>query len=149
MPTLTINGTNYNDFLQAFAGNLTSPAAGQYYAVPPYGKPPTESTFQYQEQIITFPGVLDAAGSKRFSFGPRIISCDLIIVGTSKANAATAADSLMSSMNQVQRYAITLPNGVSRPGCKYLAAQEDDWIFSFANSFAVLLSCSFKQLQVS
>ena len=149
MSTLSINGTPYTDFLQAFAGNATTPAVGQYYAVPPYGHPPTESAFQYQEQHITFPGVLNAMGTKRIAFGPRTISCELIIVGNSKASAASAAASKIASMSQLQRYTITLPDGISRPGCKYLTAQEDDWIFSFSGAFAVLLSCSFIQLQDS
>lgn len=149
MPTLTINGTSYTDFLQAFVANATTPAAGQYYAIPPWGKPPTEGSFQYQEQHITFPGVLDAMGTKRIAFGPRQISCDLIVVGASKAAAAGNAATLLTAMNQVQRYTISLPDGVSRPGCKLASAQQDDWVFGFANAYAVLLSCTFNQLQVS
>ena len=147
MSALSINGTTYPDFLQAFAGNITTPSPGQYYAIPPWGKPPTETAFQYQEQHITFPGVLNAMGTKRIAFGPRTISCELIIVGNSKASAAGSAATLMAAMNQLQRYTITLPDGISRPGCKLLNAHGDDWIFSFSGAWAALLSCNFIQLQ--
>lgn len=149
MPTLSINGTSYTDFTQAFAGNLTSPAAGNYYAVPPWGRPPLESGFQYQEQHITFPGVLNAMGTKRIAFGPRTIHCELIIVATSKASAMSTAASRIASMNQLARYTITLPDGGSRPGCKYQSAQETDWIFSFVDRYAVVLACDFIQCQES
>jgi len=147
MPVLTINGTNYSDFVQAFTGS--SPAPGQYYALPPFGMPPLENIFQYQEQHITFPGVLNAMGTKRIAFGPRIISCELIVIGASKAAAAGSAAALLLAMAQLQRYTITLPDGVSRPGCKYLNATEDSWVFGFLGAWAVVMSCSFIQLQDS
>lgn len=148
MPAITINGTTFNDFPQAFAGNLTAPAAGNYYATPPYGKPPVEGAFQYQEQRITFPGVLNAMGTKRIAFGPRLIHAELIIVGTSKNSAQSSAGSIIDAFNQVTRYTIGLP-GVSRPGCKLLTAQEVDWAFSFAERYCVVLACDFIQCQVS
>lgn len=147
--SLTINGTTINPFVTAFAGNVTSPAAGNYYpdSRDPFGSPPTQGALQYDDRMIRFPGVY-AIGIKRMTLTGRPIHADIIVSHTSKANTAGAANSLLSSFNQLARYTITLPDGVSHPGCRLTNASEVHW-FSVGTSICVVLSCEFVQLQES
>ena len=119
MGTVTIAGTGYNDFLQAFVAGANFPADGIYYPTgnpPDYGQPPQESDPQYDRRQVKFAGVA-GQGEKDFGFLRRQIWIDLIFVGD-KSGVETAKAALLATLATNTRYTIAMPGGASRQGCK-------------------------------
>ena len=144
MSTLTINAINYNSWETAFAANAIAPTAGSYYCCGDIGSPPTESMPAYDDKQIKFPGVY-AIGTKRLTYSGRQIHCELVCVGASKAAAANAAASAMNSFTSLTRFTISLPDGVSRPGCKGQSANITKWE-QFKGMYGCIVQAEFIQL---
>lgn len=145
---LSIGGTSLNPFQMAWTGGppvvLT---AGNYFALPPYGDPPTEGPAIYEERHISLPGV-DGVATKRFGFRGRSIKCTIIVVHSSKSNVESAKNTLFSTWTALAAFSITLPGGTARPKCKLVqpAANSGSW-FGIDQKYCLALPCEFIQLR--
>lgn len=91
-------------------------AAATYYAIDPIGKPPAEGDPEYEEMPVSFAGV-DGVGTKGLGFRGRDIYVEVLFVATSKANARTAKNSLITTMRNA-RFSVTVPGSTARPSCR-------------------------------
>lgn len=92
---------------------------------------------------ITYPGV-NGVALKRLGFRALKVNVELIIVGATKAAVGTSKDTLLTSLSQLARYTITMPEGTSLPGCKYESGMMGPWM-SFNGRFACLVPLTFRQ----
>jgi len=126
--TTAIAGTNYNSFEHAYNGGVTTPTAGVYTALPPYGLPPSESSPEYEELLVTFAGI-SGVGTKQMGFRGRNIVVDLVIVGATKSAVESSKNTLFGTMPTTSRFSVTIPGGTARPGCKLVrgSGMIKDW----------------------
>jgi len=151
MGQMIIAGLAIQDITQAFAGG--EPAAGVYYALPPYGEAPMEDAPEYEDVQLSWPGV-DGSGIKRLGFRGRNIHATIVILGDSKAACEAIKDSLFTSWTPLARFSITIPGGSARPGCRLLAggATFESWSNLGrlgTTMLAGVLKASFRQLSLS
>lgn len=144
--TLTINGVTYTELTAAFAGGVTVPIAGNYYAVNPFGSPPLETAFTYDDKFIPYVGVFDAIGRKRVAPKGKIITAEMIVINATKAGCMSTAAGQMETMNQLARYAISLPNGNTRNNCVALDLAESKCL-ECGSMFGIMIKGTFIQLK--
>jgi hypothetical protein len=142
---LKINGATYYPITDACATN--GPDAGVYYALPPYGHPPRIGPEENDWETIEFPAI-DGCWTKDRGFRRRGIQIQLVIVGTSKADAEGRYLACQGNFIQRARYTIQFPGGNSFQGCKLVTGQadlisEDAWQGGYC---IVVMSCLFVQL---
>lgn len=123
-----IAGTTYKSLEHAYNGGVTTPAAGVYTALPPYGLPPWEASPEYEEMPITYLG-LDGVGTKQGGFRGRNIGVDIVIIGAAKSDIETSKNALFAAMPTTSRFSVTIPGGTARPGCKLVRGSGEikDW----------------------
>jgi len=148
MASISINSVTYNDFNTAFGAANGFPSTGNYYALPPFGKPPAVSVARRDYRQITFPGV-NYIATKDFGIRERMIHVELIAVAASATAAESARDTLANALSAVARYTIAI-KGVSYAGCK-LAPGGAMTVgqFCIGGQVCMLLSCDFLQLSNS
>lgn len=141
------SGQQFKGYEEGF--NNTLSAVDGYWYDP--STPPIETPLKYNTQLITFPGELTAAATKRLEYGPRYIFARLFVTATSKASAQSGGASVLTDFNNLARYTVTLPNGVSRPGCKCVEelTKEVGWLKCGPGSYGVIIEAVFQQLQAS
>lgn len=110
---LTINGTSYDHICAGLAG---AGVAGTYYSTEPFSPSPMAHSPQYEDQMITFPGI-DGVGRKRFGFRGRRITCHLVAIDTTKAGCETKKETAFSNANGLARFSVTMPGGSAMQGC--------------------------------
>lgn len=146
MPTLLkINGVTFNPITDSC--NIPKPTVGVYYALPPYGSPPRIGPEENNWEEIEFPAV-DGVWTKDRGFRRRGIQIQLVVIGSSKADAESRYLACQSSFTQRARYTIQFPGGTIFQGCKLVTGQatiisEDAWQ---GNLCIVVMSCLFVQL---
>lgn len=147
--TTSIAGQNYSSFDAAFAGAVSTPAAGVYTALPPYGGPPREGSPEYEEILVTFLGV-DGVGTKQGGFRGRDIDIDIVIADTSKANVETARNALLALLPTTSRVSVTVPGGTARPGCKLKrgSGKVEEW-FTIGTAICCRLTLNIRQMSLS
>lgn len=149
--TTSIAGTGYSSFEAAFGGNVSTPAAGVYTALPPYGSPPRESSAEYEELPIIFFGV-SGVGTKggNSDFRGRNFIIDMIIAGATKAAIETSRNALLATMAPNARFSVTVPGGTARPGCKLVrgSGEVKDWI-NLGGNIICTLTLNIRQMSLS
>jgi hypothetical protein len=148
---IAIAGTSYSPLQAGFTGGPPAVlAAGSYFALPPYGDPPTEGPAIYEERLIALPGV-DGVATKRMGFRGRSIRVVMMFADTSKANVETKKNTFFSAITAQAAFAITLPGGTARPKCKLIQPANASTLFlgwSQISSMMVLtVHCEFMQLR--
>lgn len=151
-----INGTSIEPITAAFldgATQLTCPANGIFYALEPYGGAPVEGPPEYDEILVSYPG-LDGVGRKRLGFRARKIHFDLMIVDESASLCSVAARTLFDLITLLPRFTVSIEdNGgtsLDREGCILLrgTGTPSKW-FTIGNKVILFLSLDFVQLSVS
>lgn len=124
----SIAGTSYSSLEAAYGAGATSPTAGIYTALPPYGQPPWEASPEYEEMLVTYLG-LDGVGTKQGGFRGRNIGVDIVIIGASKSDIETSKNALFAAMPTTSRFSVTIPGGTARLGCKLVrgSGEVKDW----------------------
>ena len=145
MPNLIVNSNTYKS-MPELCDNSGS-YAGIYYAVAPYGHPPRAGPEEMDWEPVEFPGI-DGVWTKDRGFRRRGIQIQLVVVGSSKADAETRYLAAQASFVQRARYTITFPGGKVFMGCKLVTGQaelisEDSLLGGYC---IVVMSCLFVQL---
>lgn len=115
MGSITIFGSPYSDLTAAFAGGVSTPIAGTYYALGPLGEEPCFTPMMADRREIKFPGV-DFMSEKDFGKTKGILYIDLIVFAT-LTNLRSGVYSLHQALRTNTRAAIVI-NGTSFNGCK-------------------------------
>ena len=110
---VTINSVVYNSIATGLTNSV--PVNGVYYGVKPFGFPPRYSAIVYDRRRVKIPGV-SWQGRKDFGALLSVIECPLCVVD-SVGSLSGRIDTLMTSINQLARYSITLQTGKTIPGC--------------------------------
>ena len=111
-----MNGTTYNPFTAAFVASVSTPAAGVYYSLMPWGAPPTEGNIAYEDRLGSFPGV-NGMWRKRYGSRMRHIAARVIIADTTEALVETRKNALIATLEGLARFNANVPGGTVRAGC--------------------------------
>ena len=109
---LIVKGLNFTAMDQMGANG-----PGNYYALPPYGIAPCIEALEYEEQLVTIPGV-NYVGTKIAGIRGCLIQADLVFAGATKALCQAARDAAFGNdTNPVlctrTRYSLTLPTAIA------------------------------------
>lgn len=118
MGSITIAGTAISDFVSAYAGGVSVPAAGIYYAMNVLGEPPCFGPIISDQREVKFAG-LDWCGGKDFGKVKRLLYAEIIWVQALLSLRAAVQTSLDAWQTNT-RYSIII-NGVTFQGCKLQA----------------------------
>lgn len=114
MGSIAIFGTTYNDLTQAFAGGVSVPIAGTYYALGPLGEEPSFTPVIEDRREISFPG-LDWTAQKSYGKRKALLYIDLVVFA-SLTNLRANVKTLHAALAVNTRNTITI-NGTQFPGC--------------------------------
>lgn len=141
MPSVTVNGQTYQDFTAAFPGGQGFPDAGIYYALPPFGQPPSFGLMSQEIQKIPFVGI-NGQGRKIFGDRSRPIWMDFIVIGTPGGTLRSNMAALFTTLNgSINRYTVALP-GQSFNGCVYADIGKpvfENWLTNCQFTIPILL----------
>lgn len=145
----TVAGTSYSSFDAAFGATNGFPTAGNYTALPPFGKPPTMSAIEYEEIPITFAGV-DDVGLKILGRRGQNCTVEFILVGADKDAAQARWTTLAAIFVPTTRFTIALPGGASLPGWKLARNScEMKESFTIGTSVCIVVVCEFRRYSTS
>ncbi len=144
LPSVSINGSFFNAFNVPANG---VPILGIYYCTPSLqlGGPPRVMAPDYTEVEHEFPDVEGIGTTRMSTFGPRMLTVDLVFVSTSIAAAQSLYASQLSSWKQLARYTVAIRNE-SFAGCKLQGSGEFLGQGSLGGMSFVAYSLIFKQL---
>lgn len=145
----SIAGTSYNSVEGSYGAGATSPTAGVYTALAPYGDPPQEGSAEYEEIPVSYLGV-DGVGTKQGGFRGRNLTIDMVIIGATKSACMSSHATLLATMPTTSRFSVTVPGGTARPGCKLLrgSGKITKWE-TLDNKIVALLTLEIRQMSLT
>ena len=146
--SITIAGYAYLELVDAFNDGLF-PITGTFYTTNEFGMPPAEGVPEYEEMLISAPGI-DGCAKKRIGFRGRMIHARLAFIGATKADCENEKTTFFENVTTNDTFSVQVPGGTLRPSCMLVPGSGRDGTWTYMGGMMVLLvDFQFRQIRLT